>query len=133
MPLVALIVFGVSLVGLVLLFAIKAREATYPSVARARWREKADELALGIKWGGMVLEWYISRLPLIANLLTRRFVRSAALSFAHFARLSSEQAHRLADFVSHKRSFERKETKSDFLKQVTEHKNGNGVPSEKSV
>ncbi len=126
MPITAFVVFGISLASLIALFMMKAREATHPSVARALWRDKADTLALEIKWVVMVLEWYVSRLPLIATLLGRRLVRSAALSFAHLARLSAEYAHRLADFVSHKRSFERRETKSDFLKQVTEHKNGSG-------
>ena len=49
----------------------------------------------------------------------------AALEFAHLARQASRQAHRLADFVSHKRNFERKETRSEFLRKMTELKNGN--------
>ena len=126
MPVTALVVFGFSLFGITLLFAVKAREATHPSVSRARWREKADEFALEIKWVVLVIEWYVSRFPLIVALISRRLVHSGALSFAHLARVSAEYAHRLADFVSHKRSFERRETKSDFLKQVTDHKNGNG-------
>lgn len=128
MPVSALVIFGFSLTAIVILFAMKAREAAHPSVSRAHWREKADEYALGIKWVLLVVEWYVSRLPLFTTRIMRRLVHSAALSFAHLARISAEQAHRFADFVSHKRSFERRETKSDFLKQVTEHKNGNGTP-----
>lgn len=133
MPVAAFVVFGVSLFGVVLLFAVKAREASHPVLVRALWREKADEFALKIKWVVLVLEWYISRLPLLFTLMTRRLVRRGALSFAYLAHLSAEYAHRLADFVSHKRTFERRETKSDFLKQVTEHRNGNGAPPEAQV
>lgn len=126
MPIAAFVLFGVSLFGLILLFAVKAREAAHPSSSRAAWRDRADDFALEVKWVLLVVEWYITRLPLFTTLIARRLVHNSALSFARLARVSAEQAHRLADFVSHKRTFERRETKSDFLKQVIEHKNGNG-------
>jgi len=53
-------------------------------------------------------------------------VREAALGLAASARYLERQAHRLADLVSHKRGFERRETKSEFLKQVTDFKASNG-------
>lgn len=133
MPVSAFVVFGISLASLIVLFVIKAHEASHPSATRALWRDKADMFALEVKWVALVIEWYVSRLPLLMALISRRLVRSAALTFAHLARVSAEYAHRLADFVSHKHSFERRETKSDFLKQVTDHKNGNGAPPEPRV
>ncbi len=126
MPITAFVIFGLTLFGIIILFAIKIREMAYPSAVRAPWRDRADDFALQIKWVILVLEWYISRLPLLTTRIVRRIVGSAALSYARLARVSAEQAHLLADFVSHKRSFERRETKSQFLKQVIEHKNGNG-------
>ena len=98
MPITALIIFSVSLIALVILFAVKAREATHPRVVRAGWRDHADEFALSVKWFFLVAEWYLTRLPLFAVVMSRRMVRRAALSFAHLAHLSATQAHRLADF-----------------------------------
>lgn len=133
MPVTAFVIFGLSLFGIIILFTIKIREMAYPSAARARWRDRADDFALEIKWVILVVEWYVSRIPLFTMLIARRLVHGAALSFARLARVSAEQAHRLADVVSHKRTFERRATKSDFLKQVIEHKNGNGGNEDSSL
>lgn len=118
-------VFGISLLGIMVLFCAKAYEVAHPTPVWGKWRERADEFALRVKWVLRVLEWYFVHLPQFLMLLTRWGIRTGALWFARLARLSAEHAHRLADFVSHKRSFERRETKSEFLKQMTDHKNGN--------
>ena len=55
-----------------------------------------------------------------AVLLSRFLVHEAALGIARAARYSERQAHRLADMVSHKRGFERRETRSEFLRKVSE-------------
>jgi hypothetical protein len=52
------------------------------------------------------------------------------LGFAAFARSSERQAHRLADLVSHKHGFVPRETRSEFLRKMSEHKNGGGQASE---
>jgi hypothetical protein len=55
---------------------------------------------------------------------SRIALHEAALGFAYLARLAERRAHRIADFVSHKRHYERRETRSEFLKKVSEGRNG---------
>lgn len=117
--------FAFSLFGIIILFCAKAYELAHPHPVRAKWRESADGFALRVKWTLRVIEWYIAHTPQFLSLFGRWSIRTGALWFARLARLSAEEAHRLADMVSHKRGFERRETKSEFLKQVTDHKNGN--------
>jgi hypothetical protein len=78
-------------------------------------------------------ESYLEELPFFLGALTRYMVHIGALSFARLARASAKRAHQLADLVSHKRGFERRATKSQFLREVSEVKNGkaddNGVAS----
>lgn len=126
MILAAGIVFGASLFGIIVLFSVKRYEVARGSLVGGAWRARADDFALDVKWVIMVIEWYLARTPDMFLALVRLGIRAGALGFARLARTSEEQAHRLADFVSHKRNFERRETKSEFLKQVGEYKNGNG-------
>ncbi|OGG58397.1 hypothetical protein A2765_05615 [Candidatus Kaiserbacteria bacterium RIFCSPHIGHO2_01_FULL_56_24] len=126
MTLFAGIMFGLSLFGIVILFAIKRYELARGALVGGSWRGRADDFALRVKWAIMVIEWYLARTPIFVSVLVRYGVRMAALGFANLARTSEAQAHRLAEMVSHKRNFERRETRSEFLKQVSEHKNGNG-------
>jgi hypothetical protein len=76
----------------------------------------------------------LASIPSLSAYVVLSSLALAAVGFARFARLASESAHRLADFVSHKRNFTRRETRSEFLKQVIEHKNGlNGNGAAKKV
>ena len=124
MTFAASILFGVSLFGIIVLFLVKRYEMVRGSLVGGRFRARVDDFALDVKWVIMVIEWYLARTPDMLMALSRLGIRSGALGFARLARVSEEQAHRLADFVSHKRNFERRETKSTFLKQVGEYKNG---------
>lgn len=138
MTLFALCVFGLSLFGIVFLFMMKRYELSRGTLMGGALRDQADLFALRVKWVIMVIEWYLARTPIFLSVLARYGVRMAALGFANLARTSEQQAHRLADMVSHKRNFERRETRSEFLKQMSEHpmrnqngshgagKNGNG-------
>lgn len=126
MTLAAGIVFGASLFGIISLFIVKRYEVARGTLVGGAWRGRADDFALDVKWGIMVIEWYLARAPVYLSAFVRLAIRISALGFARLARISEEQAHRLADFVSHKRNFERRETKSAFLKHVGEYKNGNG-------
>ncbi|MFZ2555486.1 MAG: hypothetical protein WAZ27_01285 [Minisyncoccia bacterium] len=126
MTLAAGILFGVSLVGILFLFAVKRYEVRSGVLIGGRFRARADEFALDVKWVIMVVEWYLARTPDFLFALSRFGVRSFALSVARLARTSERHAHQLADFVSHKRNFERRETTSEFLKQVSEHRTENG-------
>lgn len=127
MTLAALIVLGSSIVGILLLFLVKKIEIARGALIGGSFRDDADLFAMRVKWVFLVIEWYLARLPDFLFLLTRYGIRVGALSAAKLARRAEEQAHQIADFVSHKRNFERRETKSHYLKQVSEKgDNGNG-------
>jgi hypothetical protein len=138
MQLAAMITFGAALALIVLLFEVKRAEVRRGARFVEGVRAKADVRAVQVKELLYRAEFYLEHTPWFVSALTRYGVHVGALAFAKLARMSEEQAHRLADFVSHKRNFERRETKSQFLKQVSEHpirnregsngagKNGNG-------
>jgi hypothetical protein len=116
----AAVTFGVSLFGILLLFVMKKVEVSRGALIGGSARDSADLFALRVKWVFLVIEWYLSRLPDFLFLLSRHAVRAGALYLARTARYAESQAYHLADFVSHKRNFERRETKSNYLKQVGE-------------
>lgn len=128
MTLAALIVLGSSIFGIIMLFVVKKVEIARGRLIGGEVRDNADLFAMRVKWVFLVIEWYLSRLPDFLFLLTRYGIRVAALYTASAARKAEAQAHNVADFVSHKRNFERRETKSQYLKQVSDHKNGNDGP-----
>src|SRR3989344_3902533 len=101
MILFAGIAFFLALTLIVALFAIKLSEERSGRRAMPSWRDALDSEALHIK--GLL---------------------SAALEFARAARAASREVHRLADFVSHKRNFKRRVTRSEFLKKMGERKGG---------
>jgi hypothetical protein len=120
----AVIVFVFSLFGIAALFALKYWELRHEKVLAPDFRRKTDVRARQLKELA-----YAARADLVKLLpeivrVARFIVHEAALGFAALARFSERQAHRLADLVSHKRGFERRETRSEFLKKVAEHKNG---------
>lgn len=124
MTFAAMVVFGVSIALILVLFALKrvemGREQRFGEGLRAR----ADVGALRVKSVLAMGESYLADMPFFLGALSRYFVHVGALSFARLARASAKRAHQLADFVSHKRGFERRETKSQFLRDVSEVKNG---------
>ena len=124
----AAIIFFISLIGIVALFGVKYWEEQHQRMLAPEVRQKADEHALQVKELLSKSRLELSKLPPTAMRLVRMAIHTAALETAHLARVLEAQAHRLADFVSHKHHFERGETKSEFLKQVSEHtfKNRNG-------
>ncbi len=123
----AIFVFGVSLIGIIALFALKYRELKIGRKLAPAMRTRADHEALVLKNKLFNMRTDIARIAPIAVLYGRYLVHEGALGFAAFARMSEQQAHHLADAVSHKRTFVPRETKSDFLKKVSEHKSGGGV------
>lgn len=113
---------SVSIVGLSALFAFKAFEIRRGAVIAPQMRRRLDKFAritklyiLGI---GYLIETLPSRLVLIARVL----LHAGAVGAARLARMAEERAHQIADLVSHRHRFERRETNSIFLKQVGEHK-----------
>ncbi len=112
--------FFFSLVGLVAFFALKRVELRRGVVFFPAWRTRADHEAMRLKGFGAVLWADMAKIPPIAARTARAAAHEAALGLAALARLSERGAHRLADLVSHKRGFERRETRSEFLRQVSE-------------
>lgn len=116
------IVFFVSLLGIAGLFAAKYFEERHQKeVLSPLLREKADERALRLKVLLLEKRAKAEKLPGTFLHLTHVAIHRAALEAARFARFLEAQAHRLADFVSHKHHFKKGETRSEFLKQVSGH------------
>jgi hypothetical protein len=121
---IALAIFLISLAGIVLLFAFKFWEVRRERVVAPALRARADERAQEFKTVLVRLRGEAEHfLPTLLRLFNG-IIRIAALSAAGVARYIERELHRVADMVSHKRNFERRETQNDFLRQVSEHKNG---------
>ncbi|MDO8561804.1 MAG: hypothetical protein Q7S05_03175 [bacterium] len=116
-----IIVFFISLLGIVALFGIKHWERVHERILYPIARERADAQAIKIKELVRVGRIELSKLPPQAVVLGKRAVHAGALGAARLARGMEVRAHQLADMVSHKHSFEKRETRSEFLKQVGEH------------
>lgn len=116
------IVFLFALLGIIVLFGLKRWELSHERVIAPALRHRGDIRALQVKDLALAARKDLAKLPPQIVLVGRVIIHEAALSFAALARLLERQAHRLADFVSHKRGFERRQTRSEFLKKVSEHK-----------
>lgn len=121
---VQFIVFAASLAGIIILFFVKKLEENRERRFAEGLRMRADHGALHVKAWLEMGEWYLEKTPWFIAALASYGIHIGALSFARLARTSAEHAHALADLVSHKHRFERRETKSQFLKDVSEYKNG---------
>ncbi len=120
----AAIVFGLSLLGIAALFALKHWELRYEVLVLPVLRRKADARAQQVKELAYAARADLAKLLPELVRAAHIAIHESALALAAFARFAEAQAHRLADLVSHKRGFERRETRSEFLKKVAEHKNG---------
>ena len=128
--LLAISTFLLSLFGIVGLFALKEWETKRNRTFAPEFREKADRLAFRIKDLLVALEADVERFPPEILHLARVLLHEIAVGLAATLRFLSIQAHRLADFVSHKHSFQRRAPRSEFLKKVLEHKKGGGERNE---
>ena len=120
----ATIVLGVSVAGLVFLFFIKHWEERNARIFVPAVRLAADERALEFKALLVWCESEFKKLGPTSLRVARVLLHDLALSLAALSRASERQAHRLADLVSHKHRFERRESKNEFLRQVSDAKNG---------
>jgi hypothetical protein len=120
----ATIVFLLALVGIVALFGLKHWELARGRVLAPALRESADKQALRVKELMGALQIDLAKLPPLLLYAAQRTLHAAAVDFGHLMHWLGVQAHNLADLVSHKRNFQRGETRSEFLKKVSEHKNG---------
>lgn len=124
----AIIVFVSSFLGIVALFALKEREAVSGRTYLPHLRESADREALRMKVLLHAFLHELEKIPPRTALATRALIREGALLTATFAAFLEAQARRLADMVSYKRHFERRDVRSDFLKKVQNAK-GSRDPS----
>ncbi len=115
-----MIVMGVAILGLVLLFFIKNWEEKHARIFIPGLRLAADDRALELKALLVWCESEFRKLGPTSIRVSRALLHDLALSLAALSRASERGAHRLADMLSHKHRFERKETKNEFLKQVGE-------------
>ena len=125
MDLTATIVLGVSLLGISVLFLVKNWEETNVRIFVPRMRLAADQKALTLKAMIETSKSEFQKMGPTTLRMARTLLHDLALTLAALSRASERQAHRLADMVSHKHRFERRETRSEFLKQVGEFKNVN--------
>lgn len=116
-------VFFASLTGLTLLFALKMFETKRGYTYAPHVRSLADDAALSLKSMLSQARVTLSRIPPALVYLSRIALHELALGSAKLARLAEAQSHKIADLVSHKRSFEKREPRSDYLKQVSERNN----------
>lgn len=114
----AVIVFFLSLAGIVSLFALKMYEQKRGVVLSPDIRAKADERARELQRLLIEGRKELSKVPPEMMRLSRETVRVGALKAAELARLLEGKAHKLADLVSHKHRFERRDTQSEFLKTM---------------
>lgn len=114
----AAVIFFLTLLSIIGLFALKYWEERNVRVLYPEFRDRADVFALGLKDRLILARYQLAQLPPTAMHLARLSLHIAALKVAEFARYLEAQAQRLADFVSHKHRFELRETQSEFLKRM---------------
>lgn len=118
------ILFFLSFVGIIALFTLKAREEASGRHVAPQLRDALDTEAIRIKELLFAAELDLKKIPPLVVYWAHVLLHRMALEFARAARSASRQAHALADFVSHKRNFQRTVTRSEFLKKMGERKNG---------
>ena len=112
------ILFAFSFIGIAGLFSLKSWEEYKKTVIAKGLRKRADVAAIQLKQLLILGLGEFEKLVPTAMRLARISLHELALSFAALSRASERQAHRLADMVSHKRHFEHREQKNEFLRQV---------------
>jgi len=116
------LVFFISFTLIVALFALKQWEFSRGREVAPALRSKLDSEAIRMKELVVAGRSDIEKLPPILAYAIRRILHSLAVDFGHLAHALGTEAHRLADAVSYKRNFTQRETRSEFLKKVSEGK-----------
>ena len=127
------IVFFFSFLSVVALFVLKYWEIRRQRVFLPALRQRADVRALQLKELLDAARLDISKIPPQVIHLSRIGIHQFALGFAAFARKTERYAHQVADLVSYKHRFEKRDTRSEFLKKVAEHKNGGGQDENENI
>lgn len=121
-----IVIFFVSLAGLLALFGIKYLETKRGVVYGAGFRARADERARKVKSALVRNLLQLEEVPLTILLWIRAGIHMFAVWMAEMARNAESAAHALANFVAHQRHMEIRETRSDYLRHV-------GPPPEAAV
>jgi hypothetical protein len=121
---VAAAVFLLSLVGIIALFVVKHRERSREALYAPRLRARLDDSARFLKARLVALEAEAEKIPPRAVAAGHFLLHDAAILVGHAGRALERKAFGLADMISHRHRFEKKEPRSDFLKRVNEAKNG---------
>ena len=119
MTVLAVSVFFISLVGILSLFIVKRWELQNEVILAPRLRDGADHYARILKHRLVTLEGEVGTWWPQTVLVLRYGVHLTALAIARGFSRGERMMHGLADRVSHKHQFERRETRSQFLKEVT--------------
>lgn len=119
---ISTIVFAGALLYIVALFSLRIVEGDRRVLSSTR--ESLDVWAWTIKQRFMRLYVASRKFPAVSFLVMRYFIHIGAKSFARFARRLEEGAYHVADLVSHKHRFQRRQSNNQFLHEVTNHKNG---------
>lgn len=117
----AVIVFLLSLGGIFFLFLLKYWEGNRARVFFPSARLWTDARAIELKDWVLTMRGEAEKFPPLLLHYSHVALHESALGLAAFARYSERQLHRLADFVSHKRGFQRRESHNEFLKRITDH------------
>ncbi len=114
-------IFFISLAGLAGLFGFKLWENGRGQMPWQDARRRIDEHAHRTKEIMLVSVVELEKLPPYLLLFISTSIQRGAISFGYLAHWLGRRSHALADMVSHKHRFQRKETNSEFLKKVIEH------------
>lgn len=114
--------FGFSFFGLALLFTVKHIELRRGARFAPEFRIRLDRFAKMMKAIIRLLAARAQELPHDFALFLHMVVHLGAVVFARGARAAEQGAHKVADRVSHKYRFEKSESRSEFLRSVSAHK-----------
>lgn len=115
------IAFFGALLGIGSLLILKRWETTHNHIFFSDIRATLDRQALWLKRVLFTASRNVGSLPPFFIILLQQVVQKGAIAFGHLAHWLGRRSHDLADLVSHKYKFERRETRSEFLKKVIEH------------
>ncbi len=116
------IVFAFALVSILALLVLKYWESRRGVLILAPLRRRADLQALRVQSVFGDSSTLLSNVPPFALRLVRMLLAFVMRSFARLAHAAGSRALWLADLVSHRHNFERRNTRSEFLKQVSVHR-----------
>ena len=122
MEFLGILILAISMFGIIGLFALKSYEEREGRVLFPALRAEADVRALELKARLHEAQAKVGNVGPIMVRFTQILIHDAALIFAAFGNFLERKAHEVADRVSYKHRFERRESTSSFLRQVGEYK-----------